>query len=104
MEDQERRTFLRKSGLAITAAALGDAVTPVSASAQSSTNAAPAKAEELPKGLTRNLARFIVTTRFEDLTENVRHEAKRTLLNWVGCAVGACRQETVSNVIAALAP
>src|SRR5262249_23825144 len=27
-----------------------------------------------------------------------------TLLNWVGCAVGACRQETVTNVISALAP
>jgi len=103
MEDQERRTFLRKSGLAVTAAALGDAVLPVSASAQSP-NAAPAKAQEMPKGLTRNLARFIVTTRFEDLPENVRHEAKRTLLNWVGCAIGACRQDTVTNVIAALAP
>src|SRR6266550_3496038 len=100
MEDQERRTFLRKSGLAVTAAALGDAVLPVSASAQSP-NAAPAKAQEMPKGLTRNLARFIVTTRFEDLPENVRHEAKRTLLNWVGCAIGACRQDTVTNVIAA---
>src|SRR5436305_938862 len=29
MEKSERRTFLRKSGLAITAAALGDAVAPV---------------------------------------------------------------------------
>jgi 2-methylcitrate dehydratase PrpD len=103
MEKSERRTFLRNSGLAITAAALGDAVTPVSASAQSPT-AAPAKAQEMPKGLTRNLARFIVTTRFEDLPENVRHEARRTLLNWVGCAIGACRQDTVTNVIAALAP
>src|SRR5712672_4693731 len=103
MEKSERRTFLRNSGLAITAAALGDAVTPVSASAQSP-NAAPAKAQEMPKGLTRSLARFIVTTRFEDLPENVRHEAKRTLLNWVGCAIGACRQDTVTNVIAALAP
>src|SRR5882757_10284632 len=103
MEQPERRTFLRNSSLAITAAALGDAVTPVSASAQSP-DAVPAKAQEMPKGLTRNLARFIVTTRFEDLPENVRHEAKRTLLNWVGCAIGACREDTVNNVIAALAP
>src|SRR4051812_8967832 len=103
MEQPERRTFLRQSGLAVTAAALGDAVSPVSASAQTA-NAAPAKAQELPKGLTSSLARFIVTTRFEDLTEKVRHEAKRTLLNWVGCAIGACRENTINNVIAALAP
>src|SRR5437764_565699 len=63
-----------------------------------------AKCSEIPKGLTHHLARFIVETRFEDIPDAVRHEAKRTLLNWVGCAVGGCRQDTVTNVITALAP
>jgi len=34
----------------------------------------------------------------------VVHEAKRAVLNWVGCAVGASRHATVGNAIAALAP
>ena len=101
MKERERRTFLRNSGLTIAAAALGGPVAP--ASAQTS-NAAPVTVQAMPKGLTRNLAKFIVATRFEDIPETVRHEAKRTLLNWAGCAIGACRQETVSNVITAIAP
>jgi len=32
------------------------------------------------------------------------HEAKRAVLNWVGCAVGASQHATVNNAIAALAP
>ena len=103
MEGPERRTFLRKSGLAITAAALGDGLTPGSASAQIPNDVRPRQAPEIPKGLTHNLAKFIVSTRFEDIPDAVRHEAKRTLLNWVGCAVGACRQDTVTKVITALA-
>src|SRR5437762_1134185 len=104
MEGPERRAFLRNSGLAITAAALADGLTPVSASAQTPNDARPRQASDIPKGLTHHLARFIVETRFEDIPDAVRHEAKRTLLNWVGCAVGGCRQDTVTNVITALAP
>src|SRR5882724_452854 len=104
MEGPERRTFLRNSGLAITAAALGDGLTPVSAPAQIPNDVRPRQVPEIPQGLTRQLARFIVSTRFDDIPDAVRHEAKRTLLNWVGCAVGACRQDTVTKVITALAP
>jgi hypothetical protein len=52
---------------------------------------APAAAQTsaaAPTAATARLARFIVSTRYEDLPEAVRHEAKRTLLNWVGCAIG----------------
>jgi 2-methylcitrate dehydratase PrpD len=52
--------------------------------------------------VTRTLARFIVGHRFGDIPEKVRHEAARSFLNWVGCAVGASRHETVERALAAL--
>src|SRR5579862_5220920 len=56
------------------------------------------------RDLTRQLARFIVSSRFDDLPEPVRHEASRTLLNWVGCAIGGSPHAAVGNAIAALSP
>jgi len=52
--------------------------------------------------VTRTLARFLVQHRYPDIPEKVRHEAARSFLNWVGCAVGACRHETVERALAAL--
>lgn len=52
--------------------------------------------------VTRTLAKFIVEHRYAEIPEKVRHEAARSLLNWVGCAVGASRHETVENALAAL--
>jgi len=54
--------------------------------------------------VTRTLAKFIVNHRRADIPASVRHEAARSLLNWVGCAVGGSRHETVENALAALAP
>jgi len=53
--------------------------------------------------VTRTLAKFIVGHRYTDIPEKVRHEAARSFLNWVGCAIGASRHETVENALAALA-
>jgi len=39
--------------------------------------------------LTRALARFTATTSYEDIPRTVVHEAKRLLLDTIGCAVGA---------------
>jgi len=50
------------------------------------------------------LARFVAETRGSALPARVRHEAKRAILNWLGCAIGASRHETVEAAIAALAP
>jgi 2-methylcitrate dehydratase PrpD len=52
--------------------------------------------------VTRTLAKFIVNHRYADIPQKVRHEAARSFLNWVGCAVGASRHETVENALAAL--
>jgi 2-methylcitrate dehydratase PrpD len=52
--------------------------------------------------VTRTLARFIVEHRYAGIPEEVRHEAARSFLNWVGCAVGASGHETVERALAAL--
>ena len=53
---------------------------------------------------TQTLAQFVVNHREADLTAPVKREATRSLLNWVGCAVGGSRHETVERALAALAP
>ncbi|MGD9903322.1 MAG: MmgE/PrpD family protein [Vicinamibacterales bacterium] len=55
-------------------------------------------------GVTRALARYVVNARWADIPEPVRKEGRRTLLNWMGCAVGGSRHETLDAAIGALAP
>jgi 2-methylcitrate dehydratase PrpD len=50
------------------------------------------------------LAAYVAGASPEALPEAVRKEAARTFLNWVGCAVGGARHETVDIALAALAP
>ena len=57
-----------------------------------------------PPPVTRTLARYLVSARFEDVPQPVRLEASRTLLNWVGSALGGSRHETVDIAVAALGP
>ncbi len=54
--------------------------------------------------ITRTLARYLVGARYEDLPAAVRHEAARALLNWLGCAIGSSRHETVERALAAVQP
>ena len=54
--------------------------------------------------ITRTLARFVIEHDGANVPPAVGHEAARSFLNWVGCAVGACRHETVERALAALAP
>src|ERR1700690_543285 len=65
------------------------------------------KAQETPaapKDVTRKLARYLVSAKYEDLPIPVRKEAQRTLLNWAGCAIGGSRHETLAIAIGALGP
>lgn len=50
------------------------------------------------------LAAYVAGAAPEALPEAVRKEAARTFLNWVGCAVGGARHETVDIALAALTP
>ncbi len=54
-------------------------------------------------GVTDALARFVVETRWEDVPERVRHEAKRSILNFFGTALAGCRQEPVEILLRSLA-
>jgi 2-methylcitrate dehydratase PrpD len=54
--------------------------------------------------VTRALARYLVTASYDGLPANVRKQGVRTLLNWVGVAIGGSRHETVEIAVAALSP
>jgi len=53
---------------------------------------------------TKTLAKFVAESRWSDIPQATRHEGKRALLNWLGCALGGCRDETVDRALAALDP
>jgi 2-methylcitrate dehydratase PrpD len=90
MKRLDRRRFLAASGLAGTAAY----AVPLP----------PQEAAAAAKDVTRKLARYVVGARRQDLPDSVRKESTRTLINWVGCAVGGSRHETVDTAIGALSP
>ena len=54
--------------------------------------------------VTRTLARYIVNARSEDVPKDVKREAVRSIVNWLGCTVGSCRHEAVDNALAAITP
>src|SRR4051812_19209358 len=75
----DRRTLLQAAA-ALPLATVG--ASSAFAQAPAATPAAP------PKEVTRALARYLVTATYDDLPANVRKEGVRTLLNWVGVAIG----------------
>ncbi|SEO54508.1 2-methylcitrate dehydratase PrpD [Methylobacterium sp. ap11] len=90
----DRRTLLGAASLALagsTAQAASDPVAP------------PARSTP-PHDVTRTLARYVTTARFEDLPEAVRREGTRTFLNWVGVAIGGSHHETLDVAVSALQP
>lgn len=56
------------------------------------------------EGTTSVIADYILASDFASIPDEVRKEAIRTLLNWVGCAVGGSRHEAIDIVLAALSP
>ena len=54
-------------------------------------------------GVTENLARFIVATRWEDVPSEVRHQAKRSLMNFFAVALAGCRTGPVEMALRSLA-
>jgi len=53
---------------------------------------------------TQTLASYIVTGRIESVPEDVRHEARRAIVNYVGCALGGSVDTAVNHAIQALGP
>ena len=54
--------------------------------------------------VTKAVARYIAQSQYEEIPDRVRHEAKRALLNWLGCAIGTAHHETIDRALAALVP
>jgi 2-methylcitrate dehydratase PrpD len=48
-----------------------------------------------PHGITGQLAQYAARARYTMLPPHVRTEASRALLNWMGCALGGCREPAV---------
>lgn len=98
-----RRSFMQLAAASAAAGALADppraAAEPTAAGRE-----AGAGASQAPPPVTHALARWALATRHEDIPANVRREAIRTLLNYVGVAVGGSRHETVDIAVSALAP
>jgi 2-methylcitrate dehydratase PrpD len=42
----------------------------------------------MTNNVTRRLAEFLATSQWQDIPDEVRNEAKRTILNFVGTALG----------------
>ena len=54
------------------------------------------------RDVTRNLARFIVDSRPDEIPAAVTHEARRALLHWIGCSLGGSRHEALECALATL--
>lgn len=54
------------------------------------------------KNVTPTLARFVATTKWEDIPESVRHEAKRALLNFFAVAIAGCRTTPIELALKTL--
>jgi 2-methylcitrate dehydratase PrpD len=54
-------------------------------------------------GVTQTLAKYIVATRWEDVPSPVRHQAKRSLMNFFAVALAGCRTGPVEIALRSLA-
>ena len=54
-------------------------------------------------GVTQRLARHVVETRWEDIPAAVRHQAKRSLMNFFAVALAGCRTGPVEIALRSLA-
>ena len=53
---------------------------------------------------TQILSSYVLTTPLETIPQDVRHEARRAILNFVGCALGGAPDEAMDIAIRALGP
>jgi hypothetical protein len=84
----DRRTLLQAAAALPLVTAVGTLASEQQAFAQApKATSAPASAAPA-KDVTRTLAHYLVTAKYDDLPAEVRKEGVRTLLNWVGVAIG----------------
>jgi 2-methylcitrate dehydratase PrpD len=76
---------------------MDDSVTMSAKSASVEYGVAPLKVDD-----SRRFGAFVAGMRYEDLPEAVRHEAKRGILDWIGCALAGSRHRTIATLLAGL--
>ena len=54
--------------------------------------------------VTRELAKYVISSSLTEVPEGVRHEARRAIVNYVGCAIGGSRHEAVEIAARVLGP
>jgi len=52
--------------------------------------------------LTKTLCGHLAAARYSDLSENARHEAKRGVLDWIGCALAGSGHRTITTLLGVL--
>ena len=60
------------------------------------------EADQHAPPITQILAKFVATHPSRGWSDGVEHEAHRTFLNWVGCAVGAAQHESAEATLGAI--
>ncbi|HET9130391.1 MAG TPA: MmgE/PrpD family protein, partial [Terriglobia bacterium] len=53
---------------------------------------------------TRTLASYLINSRIDDIPQDIQHESRRALLNYIGCAVGGSREPSVEILLNAMQP
>ncbi|WP_414444693.1 MmgE/PrpD family protein [Burkholderia sp. 22PA0106] len=106
----DRRYFLKTGALGALASAtagtgaLAQGTGGASAASTPAGNGPAGNPGTQPPRVTRILAEFIHRTGYADLPADARREGVRTLMNWVGVAVGGSHDTTVERAVAALTP
>jgi 2-methylcitrate dehydratase PrpD len=57
---------------------------------------------EIVAQFSKELARFVVEVRIDEVPDRVLHEARRSLLNFLGCAIGGSRDAAIEHAAAVL--
>jgi 2-methylcitrate dehydratase PrpD len=55
-----------------------------------------------PRDVTRALSAFICAARWEQLPDAVRHEGKRSILNFIATALAGCREDAIEHTLSSL--
>src|SRR5262245_37292141 len=59
-------------------------------------------AAPLDLNVTRDLAAFLARLRFDELPEAAVHEARRGVVDWIGCALAGSRHRTIDRLLPVL--
>lgn len=59
-------------------------------------------AAPLDLGITKTLAAFLAGLEYDDLSEEARHQARRGVIDWAGCALAGARHPTIGKILSVM--